>query len=156
MQEKIQKTQGDDFILEMSRQFPRSREKVFAAFADYNAMAAWFGPHGTEVVEGSLDFEVGGRYRMVIKGESGTNIVGGIYKEIVTPEKISFSWRWEPKDDMPDKEMEITIEFRELNTEKTELFLRQTLVPDQSVAESHAWGWGETFEKLATLLQSVK
>jgi hypothetical protein len=44
--------------------------------------------------------------------------------------------------------MEITIDFIELDAGKSELRLRQTLVPNQEIAEQHGWGWGETFERL--------
>ena len=88
--------------------------------------------------------------------DGGTNVVGGVYKEIQAPDRIVFSWQWEPRGDVTDDEMEITIEFRELDSGMTEMSLRQILVPDQEIAERHSWGWNETFEKLKTYLEEAK
>lgn len=149
MTTKIEEIPEEKFVLEMSREFTASRERVFNAFSHYEAMSLWFGPHGCRVTEGELEFTVGGKYRLRIQSEENEiNTVGGTFQEIHSPERLVFTWRWEPKDDITSEEMEITIDFIELDAGKSELRLRQTLVPNQEIAEQHGWGWGETFERL--------
>ncbi len=149
----ISQNAEEKFVLEMTRELPVVPEKVFAAFSNFEAMSAWFGPHGCKVNDGELNFVEGGSYRMQIPSEKGgNNAVGGIYKEIDPPSRIVFSWKWEPREEISSDEMEITIEFREIEGGKTELSLRQILVPEQDVAEHHSWGWAETFERLGAFL----
>lgn len=146
---KIEAIQGEPFVLEMTHEFAAPRERVFAAFSTYEAMSLWFGPHGCHVTEGELDFKVGGRYRLQIQSEENEiNAVGGVFREIESPERLVFSWRWEPREDISSDEMEVTIRLEESSGGKTALSLRQTRVPTEEVAEHHGWGWGETFERL--------
>ena len=155
MTTKIEENPEEKFVLEMSRQFAASRERVFDAFSNYEAMALWFGPHGCHVSEGEIDFTVGGKYRLQVQGENNeVNTVGGIFQEIVPPERLVFTWRWEPNGENSPEEMEVVINFIKLESGKSELRLRQTLVPNQEVAEQHGWGWGETFERLETSLMT--
>ena len=44
-----------------------------------------------------VDLKVGGRYRLGMKapGDNPLLIVGGVYREIVHPERLVFTWQWE-------------------------------------------------------------
>lgn len=151
---KIEENPNEKFVLEMSRRFSASRERLFDAFSRFESMSLWFGPHGCHVSEGHLDFVVGGRYRMVIQSEENeSTAVGGVFKEVIPPAKLVFSWQWEPRGDLCSDEMEVTLEFIELGPDASELHLRQILVPDKDTTEHHGWGWTETFERLAEVVE---
>ncbi len=78
MSEKTKVLERDGLVLEMIRTFDAPRERVFDAFASLEAMSRWFGPATCDVQGGSLDFEVGGQYRLELQTEEyGRISVGG-------------------------------------------------------------------------------
>lgn len=149
-------TEKDGIVLEMNRVFNASRERVFETWSNYEAMSHWFGPEGCVVAEGKVDFQVGGTYRLAVDTlENGQVAVGGSYTEIVPPEVIAFTWKWEHSE--PSQEpMHVKIELAELGENQTELRLTQTNFPDRDTAENHTQGWGGTFDKLAPLVEAAE
>ncbi len=135
-------------VLEMTRTFKASRERVFDAWSSLEAMTHWFGPGDCQVLGGELDFKVGGRYRIELKTEAVGEIeVGGEYREIIRPDKIVFSWQWSGHEQLCDDVMEVVIELVELGLAETELRLTQTGFPDRENAEHHSEGWAGSFDK---------
>ncbi len=144
-----------ELILEMTRRFKAPRERVFDAWSSVDAMTGWFGPAECTVLSGEIDFREGGRYRLQLKTESfGEIAIGGEYREVSRPDRLSFSWKWEKHEELCQDEMEVAIEFWEAEDNETELRLRQTGFPDKEVAENHGYGWGGSFDKLGPWLAS--
>ena len=136
--------------LEMRRVFNASRQRVFDAWTNPDFVGKWFHPAepmATTVSE--LSLEVGGRYRFVMHGE-GDHIIGGVYQEIVPPEKLVFTWQWEREEETP--EMLITLSFTELEPDRTELVLLHERFPHTEERDSHEWGWNGTFTELEKAL----
>ena len=77
----------------LHRVLTASPEKVFRAFSEPAAMAAWFPPYGFVCTIHELDFRVGGKYKMNFTNFTTGNSspFGGSYIEIVPGEKITFS-----------------------------------------------------------------
>lgn len=140
-----------DNTLSMSRRFKAPRERVFAAFATLEAMTPWFGPAGCDVEGDSLDFRVGGTYRLRLKTPKGENIVSGSYREITPPEKLVFTWKWEDDEDWEKFESVVTLEFHAHGNE-TELSLTQVGFPVPESRGNHEHGWAGTFDKLDAAL----
>jgi uncharacterized protein YndB with AHSA1/START domain len=140
-------------ILRISRRFKADRDRVFAAFASFDAMASWFGPAGCKVRGDSVDFRVGGQYRLRIDTPNGEAIVAGTYREITPPAKLVFSWKWEDDEDWVDAESEVTCEFH-AHGQETELRFTQVGFPVPESRGKHEHGWTGCFDKLDAFLAS--
>jgi uncharacterized protein YndB with AHSA1/START domain len=84
------------------RAFDAPRRLVFDAFSKPELVRQWLlGPPGWSMPVCEIDFRVGGRYRYVWRRDNGDEMgVGGVYKEIVPPERIvateRFDQSWYP------------------------------------------------------------
>ena len=83
-------TRGDREIV-MTRVFDASRNLVFDAFTQPELVKQWLlGSPGWSMPVCEIDLRVGGKYRYVWRRASdGTDMgMGGVYREIVAPERI--------------------------------------------------------------------
>jgi uncharacterized protein YndB with AHSA1/START domain len=94
--------QGEREIV-MTRAFDAPRDLVFEAFTKPELLKRWLlGPPGWSMVVCDIDLKVGGAYRYVWRRDSdGTDMgMGGVYREIVAPERIvsteKFDESWYP------------------------------------------------------------
>jgi uncharacterized protein YndB with AHSA1/START domain len=94
-------TRGDREIV-MTRDFAAPRRLVFDAFTKPDLVRRWLlGPPGWSMPVCEIDLRVGGSYRYVWRHEKGQEMgMGGVYKEIVVPERIvcteKFDESWYP------------------------------------------------------------
>ncbi|MFZ4764858.1 MAG: SRPBCC family protein, partial [Roseimicrobium sp.] len=116
-----------------------------------DAMLAWFGPVGCDLIGDSVDFRVGGAYRLRLQTPEGEFIAAGDYREITPPEKLVFSWKWEDDEEWADVESLVTLHFH-ADGEETELTLTQAGFPVPESLGRHEHGWNGTFEKLDAVL----
>jgi uncharacterized protein YndB with AHSA1/START domain len=90
--------------VQMTRAFDAPRALVFEALTRPDLLRKWFlGPPGWTLEVCDMDLVVGGAYRFVWKGPGGVLMgMGGVYKEIVRPERIvateRFDESWYPGD----------------------------------------------------------
>lgn len=87
----------------MTRSFNAPRKLVFDAFTKPELVKRWLlGPPGWSMPVCEIDLRVGGKYRWVWRRDSdGTEMgMGGVYREIVAPERIvsteKFDDAWYP------------------------------------------------------------
>jgi uncharacterized protein YndB with AHSA1/START domain len=82
-------TQGDRDVV-FTRAFNASRELVFDCMTKPELVTRWLlGPPGWTMPVCEIDARVGGRYRYVWRNQEGRDMgMGGVFKEIVAPEKI--------------------------------------------------------------------
>ena len=80
--------------LTLRRHYPVAPEKVWRAWADPQALKAWFGPEEIVAVPlAEVDLRVGGRFRVAMRAADGeTHDVSGTYLELVPNRKLVFSW----------------------------------------------------------------
>lgn len=64
---------GADTVFETRRVLPHPREDVFAAFANPNVLARWWGPSGFTTTFEQFEFRAGGRWEYVMHGPDGTH-----------------------------------------------------------------------------------
>ena len=95
-------TRGDREIV-ITRAFDAPRKLVFDAFTKPELVKQWLlGPDGWSMPVCEIDLKVGGKYRYVWRRDKdGTEMgMGGIYREIVAPERIvateKFDQSWYP------------------------------------------------------------
>jgi uncharacterized protein YndB with AHSA1/START domain len=126
--------------LTLRRTYPASREKIFQAWTDPQALSRWFAPSPAHrCAEVVADLRVGGRYRIDMRTPEGhSHPVGGVYREIRAPERLVFTWRWE-KPEMDEGETIVTVQLYERGA-ATEMELTHELSTVES-RDKHAWGW---------------
>ena len=140
-------------VLELRRPIGASREKVFAAWTEPTQLRKWFAvSEGFTTPIAEVDLKVGGRYRLGMKapGDNPLLIVGGVYREIVRPERLVFTWRWESADP-GEPETLVTIEFLE-HDDLTEVQLKHELFTNAAQRDKHGEGWMGCFNNLERLL----
>lgn len=62
-----------DGVFSSSRQFPFTREQIFAAFANPELLATWWGPDGFTNTFELFEFKAQGRWKLVMHGPDGKN-----------------------------------------------------------------------------------
>jgi uncharacterized protein YndB with AHSA1/START domain len=89
-------TRGDREIV-MTRVFDAPRSLVFDAFTKPELVRQWLlGPPGWSMPVCEIDLRVGGSYRYVWRHANGNEMgMGGIYREIVPPERIVATEKFE-------------------------------------------------------------
>src|SRR5579872_2950338 len=88
---KLKITTPTDREIVMTRVFDAPRHLVFAAWTRPELLKRWLlGPPGWSMPVCEIDLRVGGKYRYVWRQDSdGTEMgMGGVYREIVKPERI--------------------------------------------------------------------
>ncbi len=80
-------------IVKLHRVFAAPVEKVYRAFTDADAMAAWLPPYGFLCRIHNIDFKIGGSYKMTfINFTTGKeHSFGGEYLEIVPNELLKYT-----------------------------------------------------------------
>jgi len=143
---------ASEAFAEVRRRFKAAPERVFAAFADARLVGRWLSP-SPEITLAVLafDFCVGGAYRFAYNVPGGgTVIVGGVYRVIVPPTKIVFSWIIEPPDEHAGIESEVTVTITADGSGSELLIRHQKLVRADAVTR-HAAGWQGALDQLAAL-----
>ena len=91
---KLTVTTPSDREIKMTRVFDAPRDLVFEAHTSCEHTKNWWGPRRYEIAECDIDFREGGKWRMVHRGDDGEFVFQGEYKEIVRPERITWTFEW--------------------------------------------------------------
>jgi len=139
--------------LVIDRKFAARPQMVFAAWTDPALIAGWFGPQGLHVSELEIDLKVGGTYRIAMLNADGSpHIVGGVYREIDPPRRLSFTWAWQ-SDGVAGNESLVEIEFEAVD-DGTLMHFRHSGFETGNVAVMHNAGWDSSFICLDDFLKS--
>jgi len=138
--------------LRLTRTFPASRERVFRAWTEPEALRRWLSPETHETPSAEVDLRVGGAYRIGMRklSDGKASYVTGLYREITPPEKLAFTWRWEGEPE--HGETLVTLEFRDLGG-VTEVVLTHEQFPSEESRDGHGKGWTSCLNKLDTCLR---
>jgi len=148
-------TELADRELVVSRQIDAPRALVFQAWTQPEHVARWWGPQGFTTIFCDMDIRVGGKYRCVMRSPQGTeHCKVGVYREIVEPERIVFTFAWEDASGNPSHELLITVTFEELGA-KTLLTLRQGTFQTTDQRDSHVIGWTSCLERFAGYMTTI-
>jgi uncharacterized protein YndB with AHSA1/START domain len=133
-------------VLRITRRYPVSREKVWRAWTEPQALSRWFGPgEANSVTLAELDVREGGRYHIRFRTPDGEeHAVSGVYQEVVEHERLSFSWAWQST---PERVSRVSIALRAVEG-GTELDFVHDRFFDQAARDNHERGWSGTFAKL--------
>jgi len=144
-----------DRTLVITRVFNAPRSLVFKLWTDPAHLVRWWGPKGMTLVSSELDIKPGGATRRVLRSESGELCVKrGLYREIVEPERLVFTYADEDADGRLGPETLVTVTFAEEGN-KTRLTLHQALFETKALCDGHRKGWTGALERLAEYLQTI-
>jgi uncharacterized protein YndB with AHSA1/START domain len=141
------------FRLQLRRTFQATRERVFRAWTEGEALKHWYAPGEATVALAEVDLRVGGQWRVHMRGPEGQRYhVSGMYREVVPPSRLVFTWQWET--DPPDHVMVVTVELLERGR-ATEVVLTHEGFRAEQERNGHQDGWGKLFDKLDKVLASA-
>ena len=127
-------------------------EKLYRAFTEPNALAAWLPPYGFLCTVHEMNAKVGGNYKMSFYNFSTGNghSFGGKYVEIKPAEFIKYTDQFDDPN-LPG-EM-ITSVWIKKSVAGTELKVTQEGIPEMIPVEMCYLGWQESLEKLTKLAE---
>jgi len=145
-------TPASSLRVTLRRIYKKSRAEAFKAWTDPKELMRWWGPPGYDAPSIEVDLRVGGRYRFAMRKlpDGKTNIVTGVYQEIVAGERLVFTWNWEDGPPFGSNTL-VTVEFRDASG-GTELVLIHERFESQHACDEHTKGWNGCLEKLETVL----
>jgi uncharacterized protein YndB with AHSA1/START domain len=148
-----EKNMSDTLKLQVKRIIKADRTDLFAAWTQPELMQKWYAPGDMTVPVATSDLRVGGAYRVEMKaGPETTHIVGGVYKQIIPNELLSFTWV--PNWLKPDDETLVTVAFKDA-AGGTEITLTHEGFVDAESAGKHEHGWISCLDNLAKATEGV-
>ncbi len=139
-------------VLRLTRHFKASREAVFRAWTEPDALAAWFGPDGVQTRNVVIEARAGGRFSLEMYEKDGVYPVSGLYREVRPPERLVLTWVW-GHGELKGLETVVTVELRERDG-GTDLTLVHEGLPTDLARGKHEGGWVGCFDCLERFLAS--
>jgi len=141
-------TKPDDALI-ITRMFNAPRALVFKVWTDPKHLANWFGPRHHPATQMSMDVRPGGKWRGRLQAveDSKALWLGGVYREVVAPERLVFTFAWEEEGER-GLETLVTITFADKGG-KTLMTFHQAPFVSVEEREGHTEGWESTFDRLA-------
>jgi uncharacterized protein YndB with AHSA1/START domain len=100
----------------------------------------------------NMDVRPNGTYRICIRSPEGKDYwMQGVYRDIVEPERLVFTFAWEDEKGEPGHETLVTVTFAE-HDGKTKLTFHQAIFESVEDRDSHQEGWSQCFDRLETYL----
>ena len=139
---------GNQLFIE--REFNASPEELFRAWTDPKILIQWMGPGPVKCKEATVDLKIGGSYRIHMVSDEGDHIATGEYLEIVTGEKLVFTWGWEGGE---VKDTQVTVSLEKIG-KKTKMGILHEKFATAEAAEKHTMGWNGCVVKLEQYLNN--
>ena len=138
--------------LVIRRIFDAPRRFVFEAWTDPEHLARWWGPQGFAIIDCKAEVRPGGVWHRTMRSPEG-NVIRkhGVYREIVAPERLVFTYVSDDAEGNPGPETLVTVTFADVRG-KTRLTLRQTLFESVAARDAHHVGWTSCLERVAEYL----
>jgi uncharacterized protein YndB with AHSA1/START domain len=145
-------TRSAERELVITRAFDAPRALVFKVWTEPERLVRWWGPEGFTVPSCEMDLRPGGAFRFLMRSPEGNDHrLQGVYREIVEPERLVFTWAWVGANGKPGHETLVTVTFAEHGA-KTKLTLHQAVFESVESRDSHEEGWTECLDRLAVCL----
>jgi len=133
--------------LTLVRRIKARPEIVFDAVTTAEGIAQWWGPDAGPVLIAEADPRKGGRYRVRFRMLDDTeHESSGEFLEVVRPERVVMSWRWEGGMEDPN-ESRVEMVLRPI-PEGTEITFTHSLLRDDESRRTHQEGWTGSLDKL--------
>ena len=152
-------TNASERELIITRVFDAPREVVFRAWTEPEHLKQWWGPRGFTNPVCEVDLRIGGAWQIVMRAPDGVEYPGGgVYREIIRPERLVFSNSALDKDGNPIIDGLTTVTFAD-HGGKTKLTLQTRAAALVSYAarmlDGMEAGWSQSLERLAEKLASA-
>jgi uncharacterized protein YndB with AHSA1/START domain len=133
--------------LVLSRIFDAPRSILFEAWTTPEQVAAWWGPMGYVTTDCDMDIRPGGSFRVGMRSPEGVvHSKVGTYREIVSPERVVFTFAWADRVGTPGHQTLVTVTLEELGA-KTRLTLRQEVFDTIESCDGHRIGWTSCLDR---------
>jgi uncharacterized protein YndB with AHSA1/START domain len=145
--------QSDAPSITIVRRFAAPAAEVFSAWTEPALLRQWLAPGPCEVVEATAEARPGGKYRIEVVDPVGSrHVTSGEYREIVPGRRLVQTWIYEGAG-APDRYPTLlTVDFREVGPESTEITLHHEQLLTDADREGNRMGWRLCFEKLDAFL----
>ena len=138
-------------VLVLRRLIDAPRDLVYAVWSDPLQVAEWWQPAGYTTPVFEMDFRVGGSFRYCIRNARHDGWARGVYREIVPPSRIAFTFQWQSGDAAYDAETLVTVTF-EAQDERTLLIFRQEPFSSSESRHRHGVGWNQVLESFGSFV----
>jgi uncharacterized protein YndB with AHSA1/START domain len=125
------------------RTIPASAEVLFDAFLDPMALSEWMRPGTIRSAVATVEPRVGGRYEIIMQGESGAIPHSGVYRLLDRPKRLVFTWH---SPHTGPNETLVTVDFIKA-AKGTEVIVTHELLPE-GARPAHSRGWTSGLEHL--------
>ncbi len=143
-----------EFVLEIERVLPATRQTVFAALSDPDELAKWWGPRGFTIPSLEFQARVGANYRIQMQPPEGDIFyITGKFQTVDAPNRLAYTFAYE-EPDPDDVETRVDLSFRDVG-QSTEVALTQGPFKTEARRALHRDGWTDSFNKLERLLFSL-
>ncbi|MGH6661147.1 MAG: SRPBCC domain-containing protein [Rhodospirillales bacterium] len=147
---KARKDAPKEKVLVITRQFDAPRALVFKMWTEPAHLVRWWGcPRNKAATVTEHDLRPGGRWRVVMRLEDGTDHrVAGTFREVSPPERLVFTWANEDADGNRGHETLVTVTLAEKGR-KTEMTLHHAVFETTEARDLHGEGWTASLDRLA-------
>ena len=142
------------FELVMKREIAAPRERVFAAWTDVQQTERWWAPRDFTILSCEMDLRPGGAWHRRMRAQSGAIVTKhGVYREIVVPERLVFTYITEDANGVIDPETLVTVTFTDLGG-RTRLTLQHSAFQTDAARIGHEGGWTSCLERFSSFISS--
>ncbi len=148
-------TKSQEREVVITRVFDAPRHLVFKAWTEPEQLMRWWGPNGVTTPSCKMDVRPGGAWRICLRSPNGIDVwQQGVYREIVEPERLVFTYAFEDATGKPGHQTIVTVTFA-AEGGKTRLTVHQAVFESVTVRDDHVQGWAEAIDHLADYLAKV-
>jgi uncharacterized protein YndB with AHSA1/START domain len=140
--------------IRMSRIFNAPRQVVWDVLTDPRLVPQWWGPRYLTTTVDKMDLRLGGVWRYIQRDPDGREYAfNGVYKEIFPPERLTYTFEFEPMAGHISTETQIFDELPDGKTRITNIVTFVTLEDLEGMLQSGMEGGAvETWDRLEELL----
>lgn len=140
-------------VLEITKDFPVSVEKLYKAWISPTALKQWWKPMEKKLTDVQNDVKKGGSIKYTANDSEPSLIITGEYEEVKEREKLVYTWDFNFSEDaFEESPFRLTINFQK-NGEKSRLEVRQENLKDDEAIQVHRKGWDKQLENLKKYLE---
>lgn len=144
----------EEYNLTITRQFPVSREGLFALWIEPEALQGWFRPSATMTTAlAETALRTGGDYRIEVYEEGELwQVFTGLYHRINEPAELAFTWRWETAVGETEATY-VELTFTAVAPNRTKLTLFHDEFLEEADRDQHQIWWEGILAQLAAYLE---
>jgi uncharacterized protein YndB with AHSA1/START domain len=140
--------------LVITRIFDAPRRLVFKMWTEPEHLVRWWGPRGFTTISSRMDVRPGGAWSRSMRAPDGSeHCKHGVYREIVAPERLVFTYVTDDPKGNPEPETLVTVSFADIGG-RTRLILHQAVFQSIAMRDDHRRGWTGALERFAAYLSA--